>query len=92
MSVVISRTIVCPECNFATRDAKLYEHHSCDVQKFGGHCEDYPCCGHENGDCNGQLYGSDEAIKEYAMEHSMCDHENGVFECYDEDEEDDEDG
>lgn len=27
-------------------------------------CEDYPCCGHEMGDCNGQLYGSDESIKE----------------------------
>lgn len=26
-------------------------------------CEDYPCCGHERGDCEGQLYGSDEAIK-----------------------------
>jgi hypothetical protein len=25
-------------------------------------CEDYPCCGHERGDCNGQLYGSDESI------------------------------
>lgn len=27
-------------------------------------CEDYPCCGHELGDCEGQLYGSDEAIIE----------------------------
>ena len=26
-------------------------------------CEDYPCCGHEMGDCNGSLYGSDESIK-----------------------------
>lgn len=26
-------------------------------------CEDYPCCGHEAGDCNGQKYGSDESIK-----------------------------
>lgn len=31
-------------------------------------CEDYPCCGHEAGDCNGQKYGSDESImaREYA--------------------------
>jgi hypothetical protein len=31
-------------------------------------CEDYPCCGHEMGDCNGNLYGSDESImdREYA--------------------------
>lgn len=27
-------------------------------------CEDYPCCGHERGDCDGSLYGSDESIKE----------------------------
>lgn len=27
-------------------------------------CEDYPCCGHELGDCDGSLYGSDESIKE----------------------------
>ena len=26
-------------------------------------CEDFPCCGHEMGDCEGHLYGSDEAIK-----------------------------
>ena len=31
-------------------------------------CEDFPCCGHEAGDCDGSLYGSDEAImeREYA--------------------------
>jgi len=26
-------------------------------------CEDYPCCGHEAGDCEGKRYGSDESIK-----------------------------
>ena len=26
-------------------------------------CEDFPCCGHEMGDCEGLLYGSDEDIK-----------------------------
>ena len=25
-------------------------------------CEDYPCCGHEQGDCEGLRYGSDESI------------------------------
>jgi len=29
-----------------------------------GRCEDFPCCGHEAGDCSGQLYGTDEEIKE----------------------------
>ena len=27
-------------------------------------CEDFPCCGHELNDCDGSLYGSDQAIKE----------------------------
>lgn len=26
-------------------------------------CEDYPCCGHELGDCNGEKYGSDADIR-----------------------------
>lgn len=30
-------------------------------------CEDYPCCGHEFGDCEGLLYGSDESIKAQAL-------------------------
>lgn len=90
-SIIKKYTMTCDECKFTTHDQALMDRHSCDIQEQGGHCEDYPACGHEWGDCNGLLYGSDEAIKEYAMEHSMCDHENGVFECYD-DAEDDEDG
>lgn len=27
-------------------------------------CEDYPCCGHELGDCEGRKYGSDASIIE----------------------------
>jgi len=27
-------------------------------------CEDFPCCGHELGDCDGSKYGSDESIKQ----------------------------
>lgn len=34
-----------------------------DTHKGDIMCEDYPCCGHEAGDCNGQKYGSDESIK-----------------------------
>ena len=39
------------------------------VEMRGSTCIDYPCCGHERGDCNGGLYGSDESIKAriYAM-------------------------
>lgn len=36
-------------------------------------CEDFPCCGHELGDCDGSKYGSDESIKQ-----KVCDRwENG---------------
>jgi hypothetical protein len=81
--------MVCEPCGFTTHDIKLMEHHSCDIQANGGHCEDYPCCGHELGDCNGLLYGSDEAIK--SDPHLLCDHENGDCEVDYEDEPDDED-
>ena len=44
-------------------------------------CEDFPCCGHERGDCNGELYGSDESIQEEARKHLNCEHESGIYEC-----------
>jgi len=31
-------------------------------------CEDFPCCGHEAGDCNGSLYGTDESIMQRVYE------------------------
>jgi len=52
-----------------------------------GTCEDWPCCGHEAGDCNGQKYGSDEAIKAYAHDHFGCEHEHGFCVQYDDYEE-----
>lgn len=57
-------------------------------------CEDFPCCGHEAGDCDGSLCGSDESIKASVQRawdtgHGYCDHEYGIFNC--EDFEDDED-
>lgn len=58
-----THAVSCNECGFTTKDLYLMAGHSCDVQEHGGFCEDYPCCGHEMNDCNGQLYGSDEAIK-----------------------------
>jgi hypothetical protein len=49
-------------------------------------CEDYPCCGHEMGDCDGSLYGSDEDIKARVLEdirtgHGDCDHQEGIYNC-----------
>lgn len=36
-------------CGFRGSLAAI-EVHSCDVVTFGGRCEDYPCCGHTDGD------------------------------------------
>lgn len=88
MSVVKTYKMVCEPCGFTTYDVRLMEHHSCDVQASGGRCEDYPCCGHEQGDCNGLLYGSDDSIKEevermWNTGHGSCDHAEGIFECED---------
>lgn len=60
----LKQDISCDDCGFTTRDVALFNNHSCDIAANGGRCEDYPCCGHEFGDCNGLRYGSDEAIKE----------------------------
>lgn len=89
-SVIKKYTMTCDECKFTTHDQALMDRHSCDIQEQGSHCEDYPACGHEWGDCNGLLYGSDEAIKEHTMRHINCDHEAGW--CSLDDEGDDEDG
>lgn len=42
-------TATCNDCGYpGTLDAlKL---HSCQIQEQGGRCEDYPCCGHTDGD------------------------------------------
>lgn len=81
-------TMRCDECGFSTKDQPLMESHSCDVQLGGCTCEDYPCCGHEPGDCNGLLYDSDEAIK--ADPHLLCDHNTGCCEIWDSQQADDE--
>jgi hypothetical protein len=88
----------CSYCNFSSNDPHLLNKHDCEVQLNGGNCEDYPACGHERGDCNGLLYGSDEYIKEQTLEairtgHGDCNHAEGQFFCEyqgDEEEYDDE--
>lgn len=64
MSVMLPAPASCSACGFTTLDSDLLRTHNCDVQSRGGQCEDFPCCGHEFGDCNGARYGSDAAIKE----------------------------
>lgn len=41
-------------------------------------CEDFPCCGHEPGDCDGSLYGSDEQIKARVVEVLAMQREYGL--------------
>lgn len=78
----LKQAVSCNDCGFTTTDVALFNNHSCDIQNQGGRCEDYPCCGHEAGDCNGLLYGSDEAIK--SDPHLLCDHEAGVCDIWEE--------
>lgn len=59
-------------------------------------CEDAPCCGHESGDCDGSLYGSDESIiasvqRAWDEGHGYCDHEAGIYECQDDGDDDEDD-
>lgn len=42
-------TVSCEECHF-TGELEAVRVHSCYVQEQGGRCEDYPCCGHTDGD------------------------------------------
>lgn len=81
MTIYLPASATCGECGFSTRDISLLTNHSCAVQSQGGTCEDFPCCGHEYGDCNGEKYGSDEAIKASVAAHFECDHEVGIYLC-----------
>lgn len=47
-------------------------------------CEDWPCCGHEWGDCEGEKYGSDEEIKAAAYERAERERQ-GYFDEEDDD-------
>lgn len=88
-NIMLPAPATCGECGFSTQDLHLLGNHSCDVQSNGGRCEDYPCCGHEMGDCNGLLYGSDEAIK--SDPHLLCDHNTGYCEVWDREQDEDDD-
>lgn len=97
LTTQLNFSATCPTCGFSSRDIYLLNNHSCDIQAQGGRCEDYPACGHEAGDCNGLLYGSDEHIKAQVYEairsgHGECAHEEGLYLCQgdDYDEEDEE--
>ena len=44
-----SMTVTCDDCGFSG-PIKSVELHSCQIHEQGGRCEDYPCCGHTDGD------------------------------------------
>lgn len=59
-------------------------------------CEDFPCCGHEAGDCDGSLYGTPEQIaadvqRQWDTGHGYCDHAAGIYQCDDVDIDDEDD-
>lgn len=81
-------TAIASCCGFTGTLANI-ELHDCTIQESGGRCEDYPCCGHTDGDGCQTLASH---TKEYWTDgpgraHLMCDHEAGVCDAYDDEEE-----
>lgn len=61
---ILSFEVRCLSCDFSTNDLSKFDSHECPADDYqSDYCEDYPCCGHERGDCRGLRYGSDESIK-----------------------------
>lgn len=52
-------------------------------------CEDFPCCGHESGDCGGQLYGSDADIIAAEYARMKREDDDGAYDDEYEDEDED---
>lgn len=64
--------------------------HSCQIEEFGGRCEDYPCCGHTDGlGCQTTAsMTSDYYTEGPGRAHLMCDHEAGWCEAWQDGEDD----
>lgn len=61
------RTFTCDECGTSGGSHWMETHDCYEVQRvaeFGGRCEDFPCCGHLNGEC----MPSERFTKEYWQE------------------------
>lgn len=61
------------------------------IREQGGRCEDYPCCGHTDGDGCATLESHTSA---YWADHPhlLCDHEAGICDVYEDEDEDEEEG
>jgi hypothetical protein len=72
------RTYTCNDCH-TTGSLRWMETHDCqgvqDVNQFGGRCEDYPCCGHMDGECAPQ----ERFTKEYWQDRIDPDYPDGVY-------------
>ena len=42
-------TVTCNDCGYSG-SIEAVKLHSCQIQEQGGRCEDYPACGHTDGD------------------------------------------
>lgn len=42
-------SVTCDDCGYSGSIERV-QLHSCAIQRSGGRCEDYPCCGHTDGD------------------------------------------
>lgn len=58
---------------------------------INGHCEDYPCCGHTEQDpCRREWYDHPDAFNPSVNPHCFCEHEYGICEVEEYDDDDDE--
>lgn len=73
-------SVECNRCQFSGSPLAV-KVHSCYVQEQGGRCEDYPCCGHTDGDGCQTLPSH---TKEFYLENAQFMHEPGSPEWYDE--------
>jgi len=49
MNLIDTRKATCEECGYVGT-LRALQLHSCEIAEQGGRCEDYPCCGHTDGD------------------------------------------
>lgn len=82
-------TFTCNDCG-STGSARFLSSHDCShnqqIRAQGGRCEDFPCCGHTDGD--GCITLESHTADFWRNDpHLLCDHENGDCEVFYDDEE-----
>lgn len=88
MTRTAEKQFTCNECG-TTGSLQWMGSHPCEhnqyVAESGGRCEDYPCCGHTDGDGCAAL---ESHTSEYWARdpHLLCDHAAGVCDVWEDDE------